>query len=160
MRLEGAAPPPPLSAAAGALLLILADRETPVWLAADVSGSSVPKWLTFHTNAALVVEADAAVYAVGSWAEIGEIGRFAIGTPEHPDRSTTLVVEVPQLRGGASLRLSGPGVSGSRLFSPELPADAAEALASNHARFPLGVDVFFTSGCDVAALPRSTKVEH
>ncbi|MEO0504120.1 MAG: phosphonate C-P lyase system protein PhnH, partial [Pseudomonadota bacterium] len=36
---------------------------------------------------------------------------------------------------------------------PDLPA-----LQQNAALFPLGLDFFFTSGADLAALPRSTKV--
>jgi alpha-D-ribose 1-methylphosphonate 5-triphosphate synthase subunit PhnH len=50
--------------------------------------------------------------------------------------------------------LEGPGIeTQARLDLPD-PA----AFRRNHARFPLGLDFFFTCGDRLAAVPRSTRV--
>ena len=79
--------------------------------------------------------------------------KYAIGTSEYPDRSATLIVEsTALLASGATLR--GPGIDSQAALSlPEVTA-----FQSNHALFPLGLDFIFTSGNDIAALPRSTEV--
>ena len=37
--------------------------------------------------------------------------RFALGTSEYPDRSTTLVLQVDRFGGGEGLSLAGPGIA-------------------------------------------------
>lgn len=148
----GVAPPAPLSNAAGALLLTLCDPDTGVYLAGAADTETVRKWLGFHTGAPLV-SADRADFAVGSWADLLPLDHYRIGTPEFPDRSTTLIVEMPQITGsGATLR--GPGIKDmAHLSLPDTPAMQRNAML-----YPLGLDFFLTSGSQVAALPRSTQI--
>jgi alpha-D-ribose 1-methylphosphonate 5-triphosphate synthase subunit PhnH len=149
----GAAPPAPLSVAAGTLLLTLADGTTPVHLAGHADCDAVRGWITFHTGAPLV-PAEAAVFALGRWADLAPQGRFAIGTPEYTDRAATLIVEVPVLKAEGPA-LTGPGIrTRARLTLPD-----PEAFRANHALFPLGFDAFLTCGNRLAGLPRSTRVE-
>jgi alpha-D-ribose 1-methylphosphonate 5-triphosphate synthase subunit PhnH len=149
----GAQPPAPLSVAAGVLLLSLTDGTTPVHLAGRLDCPALCDWITFHTGAPLV-GASEAMFALGDWAALQPLGRFAIGTPEYPDRSATLIVEVPALA-ATGARLSGPGIQdAAHLSLPELAA-----FAENHARYPLGWDAFLTTGDRLAGLPRSTRVE-
>ncbi|MCA3521293.1 MAG: phosphonate C-P lyase system protein PhnH [Rhodobacter sp.] len=151
--IAGARPPAPLSVAAGTLLLTLADGTTPVHLAGDIDCDALRGWITFHTAAPLV-PAEAAVFAVGRWADLTPARRFAIGTPEYPDRAATLIVEMPVLKAEGPV-LTGPGIRDrARLTLPE-----PEAFRANHALFPLGFDTFLTCGNRVAGLPRSTRVE-
>ena len=82
--------------------------------------------------------------------------RFALGTSEYPDRSTTLVLQVDRFGGGEGLSLAGPGIAGVRTFSAApLPADLHDRLVANRALFPRGVDLILVSADSVAALPRS-----
>ena len=149
----GATPPVPLSVAAGTLLLTLADGTTPVHLVGDADCDALRGWITFHTGAPLVA-AEAAVFAVGRWAALVPLGRFAIGTPDYPDRAATLIIEMPALETEGSV-LTGPGIrTQARLTLPD-----PEAFRANHALFPLGFDAFLTCGNRVAGLPRSTRVE-
>jgi len=151
--LEGARPPAPASAAAGALLLTLCDAETGVHLAGAHDTRALRDWLAFHTGAP-VVPADKADFALGTWAALLPLERYAVGTSEYPDRSATLIVEMGALAAeGAAL--SGPGIRGTA----ELSLPDAGAMRENAARFPLGLDFFLTCGGRVAALPRSTRVE-
>jgi len=150
--LKGAKPPAPLSTAAGVLALTLCDPDTPLYLAGSVDTPSVREWLTFHTGAPLTGP-EHCMFAIGDWAGLAPLERFPLGTPEYPDRSATLIVEVPELRAkGATL--SGPGIRDTAAVSlPEVAAFQQNATA-----FPLGLDFFFTCGADVAGLPRTTKV--
>ncbi len=151
--LAGAVPPAPLSVAGGVLLLTLADGTTPVHLAGPWDCPLLRDWITFHCAAPLVA-AEAAVFAVGDWAALQPVERFAIGRADYPDRAATLVVEMPALTASGA-RLTGPGIAVDALLS--LPDVAA--LAANRALFPLGFDTFLTCGDRLAGVPRSTRVE-
>lgn len=150
--LHGPEAPPPLTPAAAAVLLTLADRSTPLYLAPSHDTPAVREWAAFHTGAPLV-EAEAAMFAVGDWAALQPLDRFAIGTPDYPDRSATLIVALPGLSPGPSV-LTGPGIR--KAASLRLPDPAA--FAANHARYPRGWDAILTADAMIAAIPRSTEV--
>ncbi|MEO0371043.1 MAG: phosphonate C-P lyase system protein PhnH [Pseudomonadota bacterium] len=150
--IQGAAPPAPLSNAAGSVLLTLCDTDTPVHLAGEADTKDVRAWLAFHTGAPITGPAHC-MFAYGTWEALTPLSTYPIGTPDYPDRSTTLIVECPELVQAGS-RLKGPGIKTTASLSlPEL-----EAFQTNNALFPLGIDFIFTSGRTVAALPRSTEV--
>ncbi|WP_146348233.1 phosphonate C-P lyase system protein PhnH [Falsiphaeobacter marinintestinus] len=150
--LTGATPPAPLSQAAAILLLTLCDPDTGVYLAGPCDCEAVRGWLRFHTGAPFVGPAQAD-FAVGAWDDLLPIDRFRIGTPEYPDRSTTLIVEMPLLDAqGAVLR--GPGIKDRATLS--LPD--VRAMQDNSVLYPLGLDFFLTCADRVAALPRSTQI--
>lgn len=150
--LAGARPPAPVSQAAGALLLTLCDPETGVYLAGDHDRAEVREWITFHCAAPLVGP-ERADFALGTWEALQPVGAYRIGTPEYPDRSATLIVEVPALSPSGA-RLTGPGIETEAALSlPELAA-----FRANAARFPLGFDCYFTCADRLAGLPRSTRV--
>lgn len=150
---EGAAPPAPMSIAAGVLALTLLDAETPVYLAGALDCPAVRDWITFHTGAPFAGR-EFCSFAFGSWSDLMPLDGYRIGTSDYPDRSATLVVEHPDLRAeGVTLR--GPGIQDTAALNLPDPG----LMAGNAAQFPLGVDFFFTCGCALAALPRSTKPE-
>jgi alpha-D-ribose 1-methylphosphonate 5-triphosphate synthase subunit PhnH len=164
----GAVPPAGLSVAAGVLLLTLTDAETRLWLPERLRNGPVAEWLRFHTNAPFVCGRGQAMFAVGFWDELMPLedwppnnwppNNWPGGEPAYPDRSATLIVEVTALEGGPVLDLSGPGIDGAAQVAPVLPDDAAAALKANAARFPLGLDFFFTAGDRLIGLPRSTRI--
>lgn len=150
--LAGATPPLPLSVAAGVLILTLCDGTTPVHLAGDHDSSAVRDWITFHTAAPLK-DAVSASFAIGTWDALQPVARFCAGTPDYPDRSATLIVEMAHLSAKGPA-LSGPGIQHiTRLSLPE-----TAAFQANRAQYPLGFDCFFTAGTQLAGLPRSTHV--
>ncbi|MBO9448703.1 phosphonate C-P lyase system protein PhnH [Tropicibacter sp. R16_0] len=150
--LTGAQAPAPLSQAAATLLLTLCDPETGVFLAGEADTPDVRQWLTFHTGAPLV-DAGRADFAVGTWTDLQPINAYRIGTSEYPDRSATLIVECAELLQNGAV-LSGPGIKDTaHLNLPDIPA-----FQANSTLYPLGLDFFFTSGTQVAALPRSTQI--
>ena len=150
--IAGAAPPAPLSVAAGVLILMLCDGTTPVHLAGAHDCAAVRAWITFHTGAAFCGAA-AAGFAIGTWDALTPADRFATGTPDYPDRSATLIVEMRELA-PTGARLTGPGIQDHAFLS--LPETAA--FQANRALFPMGFDCFLTAGCQLAGLPRSAHV--
>jgi alpha-D-ribose 1-methylphosphonate 5-triphosphate synthase subunit PhnH len=160
-RLAGIAAPAPLSPTAAAIALTLLDYETPFWLDAPLAAApEVARWMSFHTGAPLTRDPAAAAFAfLADSAASPPFASFAPGSPEYPDRSTTLVLQVERLREGEGLILRGPGIAGSRrLAASPLPADFLDRLADNRAQFPRGVDVLLAAADAVAALPRSLRV--
>ena len=149
-RLAGAAPPAPLSPAAGALLLTLCYRTTPLHLAGPCDAPGVRAWVAFHCGAPLVA-AEAAAFACGPWAALLPLGRFPMGTPDYPDRSATLIVEMAALAAEGT-RLTGPGIEAEAWLTLPAPLDPGARA------YPLGLDLFLTAGDRVAALPRSTRI--
>ena len=149
----GAEPPAPVSVAAGVVLLTLCDRTTPLHLAGDMDSAALRDWIGFHIGAPLV-SAEEASFALGRWPDLQPVSRFAIGQPDYPDRSATLIVECDRLTPHGPA-LTGPGIETVAWLS--LPETAA--FRANRALFPLGFDTIFTSGDRLAALPRSTRVE-
>lgn len=153
--------PAPLSPTTAAVLLALADYETSIWL--DETLADVPAigaFLRFHTGARLVSERCTADFAViADPPRLPPLVSFAQGTPEYPDRSTTLIIQVETLVvGGWSLR--GPGILDRAVFSATpLPTDFPQQFAGNRQGFPCGVDLVFATRTEIAALPRSTRIE-
>jgi alpha-D-ribose 1-methylphosphonate 5-triphosphate synthase subunit PhnH len=155
------APPAPLGIAAAALALTLLDFETPFWLDPTlVAAPEVDGWLRFHTGAPRIADPISAAFAfIVEPAAMAGFDAFGLGSIEYPDGATTLVLEVETLREGDAFHLTGPGIKGSRsLAAAPLPADFAERMAENRARFPRGVDLVLTCGRRLAALPRSINL--
>ena len=153
--------PPGVAAASWALCLTLLDRDTPLWLDRWARRAGLPETLRFHRGTPLVDEAGAAQFAlVLDGGEMPRLDAFALGTDEAPERSATLIVEVRELCGHSGWRLGGPGIAGeARLSAHPLPADFATQWRGNHALFPRGIDVILARGGEIAALPRSTRLE-
>ena len=149
----GAVPPAPLSVAAGGILLTLCDPETPVHLAGEADCAAVRDWITFHTGAPLVGR-ERTAFVVSTWTDLLPLEGYPMGLAEYPDRSATLIVELDVLETRGA-RLTGPGIEREAALS--LPETAA--FRANAARYPLGLDFVFTCGDQVAALPRTTRVE-
>jgi alpha-D-ribose 1-methylphosphonate 5-triphosphate synthase subunit PhnH len=149
-----------LSAAATAYLLTLADRDTPVWLAEPFDRPDVGNFLRFHAGASIVAQRNQATFAVLAAATPAPFDAFNLGTDAYPDRSATLIVEVPGLTGGPMRQWHGPGIDRRAAVAVAgLSDDFWQDWAANHGLFPCGVDIVFTAGTELCALPRSIAVE-
>ncbi|ARQ02507.1 phosphonate C-P lyase system protein PhnH [Pseudorhodoplanes sinuspersici] len=155
-------PPAPLSGGAAATILTLLDYETPVWLdAALADANDVSLWLRFHTGAPITHDPQQAAFAlIADAANAPDFMGFALGAPDYPDRSTTLILQVESLSSGPSIALKGPGIDGVQMLSARpLPEDFVHRMTDNRALFPRGVDVLLLTDNAVAAVPRSTRIE-
>ena len=148
-RVAGAEAPAPLSSAAAVLALTLCDPDTPVWLAESLEVPVIRDWFSFHIGAPFVARGEA-MFAFGRWDELLPVTDFRIGSPEYPDRSATLIVELDAF--GRAHRLTGPGVRDYAMLSvPDLAM-----FQTNAKLFPLGLDFFLCSGDRLAGVPRTT----
>jgi alpha-D-ribose 1-methylphosphonate 5-triphosphate synthase subunit PhnH len=158
---RGLAPPAGLSPAAAAAILTLADFETPVWIAPSfAAGGEAVAYLKFHTGAPLAASPDQAAFAlIDLERDRLDLKSFAQGSPDYPDRSTTVIAETRSLATGPGMRISGPGVSGTAEigFGPT-PGDFLAQWEANRSTFPLGVDLILTHGTELAVLPRSVRL--
>lgn len=153
-------PPAPLYPATAAVLLTLADFETRVWLDQPLANhADVSAFLTFHTGAQLTSDLAEATFAVISDVPaMPLLSDFAQGTPEYPDRSATVLIQISELA-DSGLRLRGPGIeTEGRLAVTPSPHALAEQLRHNRSAFPCGVDLIFATDTKIAALPRSVHV--
>lgn len=115
------APEPPvgLDRAAGAVALTLFDFETPVWLDRNLDDGPAASWIRFHASCPLVDTPSEAAFAIlTDVAAAPPLSAFNQGDAKYPDRSTTLVIQVPALIGGCAVVLEGPGVKGRATLAP------------------------------------------
>ena len=153
--------PSGLTHAAAALALTLFDHDTPVWLdPALAAAPDVAVWLKFHTGAPVVTETAKASFAlIRDCALLPDLGSFALGSGEYPDRSTTLILQVASLGEGAAYELRGPGIQGTAMLRAAIaPDDLFDRLAINKELFPRGIDVVLVHDDGMAAIPRTTRI--
>jgi alpha-D-ribose 1-methylphosphonate 5-triphosphate synthase subunit PhnH len=144
-----------------AMALTLFDHDTPVWLDGRMSATAdVGKWLKFHTSAPVIADASIASFAlVGDPENLLALDRFAFGSNEYPDRSTTLILQVESLTDGPAVELQGPGIDGSTALRASIqPRDLFERLSVNAALFPRGIDVMLVHDDSIVAIPRTTRL--
>jgi alpha-D-ribose 1-methylphosphonate 5-triphosphate synthase subunit PhnH len=144
-----------------AIALTLFDQDTPLWLDPQISGTSdVTKWLKFHTGAPVIADSSVCSFAlVGDARALPGLDRFAFGSNEYPDRSTTLILQVESLTQGPVLELRGPGIDGTAVLRAAIqPADLFARLEINRTLFPRGIDVVLVHDDNIVAIPRTTRL--
>ena len=140
------------------VLLALTDDDTPVWW--QQPDTATAQWLRFHTGAPISENPATAVFAVSCCtAGLPALDRFAAGTADAPEHSTTLLIEVPSLEAGPGVEWRGPGIADVQMVRiAGLPDGFWTQWQANHAAFPQGVDIVFTCANAVLGLPRTTRV--
>ncbi len=144
-----------------AIALTLFDHDTPLWLDPLMSETSeVTKWLKFHTGAPVIADSSICSFAlIGDARSLPGLDRFAFGSSEYPDRSTTLILQVESLTQGSVRELRGPGIDGVAMLQATIqPTDLFERLAVNAALFPRGIDVMLVHDDAIVAIPRTTRL--
>jgi len=149
-----------LHTAACALLLALLDQDSRLWLSPAAAAGGAAARLKLHTGcsmAAFPSEADFAL--VAGVEELPPLEAFTAGSQEYPERSATVVLQVAAIL-ESGWRLTGPGVRNeTRLSVPALGDGFVHQWERNRARFPRGVDLYFSCGDRLCGLPRTTRIE-
>ena len=144
-----------------AIALTLFDHDTPLWLDPRMAESTdVLKWLKFHTGAPVIQDSSIAAFAlISDGVLLPPLERFALGTNEYPDRSTTVIIQVESLDSGQNFELRGPGIDSVAMLQASIkPFDLFEQLRFNETLFPRGIDVVLVADDAVVAIPRTTRV--
>ncbi len=149
-----------LDAAASALLLALLDPDTRLWLSPGAAAGGAAASLKFHTGCSMAAFPREADFALVSCAEeLPSLEAFSAGSPEYPERSASVVLQVPAIL-QSGWRLTGPGIrSEVRLSVPALGDGFLPQWERNRERFPRGVDLYFACGELLCGLPRTTRLE-
>lgn len=144
-----------------AFLLALADLDTPVWLDERLRTGDLSDYLRFHTGAEITSERSAASFALFAKGYDGAyMTDFAIGLDAYPERSTTLLIQVPDFTSGAPHRVCGPGIQTTEILRPSgLEPKFWTEWHMNQTLYPCGLDVVLVAGHDLIGLPRSVREE-
>lgn len=151
--------PAPLNMASAAIFLALADFSTPVWTDSSDSAETY-SWFRFHCCADIVINSQDALFAVitdpGS---MPDLSSFNNGTDQRPDLSTTLIIQASGLSWKKGRKISGPGMQRPVNLNAEgIPEKFWIQRRAMEKSFPNGLDVFFTCGDSLVALPRTAAV--
>jgi alpha-D-ribose 1-methylphosphonate 5-triphosphate synthase subunit PhnH len=144
-----------------AIALTLFDHDTPLWLDPWMSETpEVTSWLKFHTGAPVIADSSICSFAlIGDARALPGLDRFAFGSNEYPDRSTTLILQVESLTQGPVLELRGPGIDGTAVLRATIqPTDLLQRLEINQPPFPRGIDVVLVHDETIVAIPRTTRL--
>ena len=143
-----------------ALALTLFDHGTPVHLDPVLDIAAVRDFLRFHCGAPLVEAPREAGFALIGNAAALDLAAFAPGDAERPERSTTVIIQVPGFLHGKPIRLVGPGVATTTsLVVDGLDGRFWQQWQENGALYPGGVDVVLAAPEAIAVLPRAVGVE-
>jgi len=154
-------PPPPLDPATAAAALTLIDNDTPLWIDWIADMPPLRAYLKFHCGCPITERSQTAAFAlVTDPANMPRLALFAQGVDLYPDRSATLLLQVPSLQEGPAVSLVGPGINGKETIrAAGLPDWFWNDWRLNAAQFPLGVDIILTCEKAVIGLPRSVLAE-
>ncbi|MFA5488290.1 MAG: phosphonate C-P lyase system protein PhnH [Candidimonas sp.] len=140
-----------------ALCLTLLDSATPVWVSRLLDTPALRANLSFHCASPFVSSREQAQFALLSEADLHDVSGFDPGSDRDPDRSCTIIAQLPALSGGQPGVWRGPGVDGQRKVTLPVPKSLFLERKAGRA-FPRGLDFIFTAGDSLLALPRSTRV--
>ena len=117
--------------------------------------------LRFHCGCPLAGgPGDARFAVIAAPGSMPPLSAFHAGSDQYPDRSATVLIQVPSFDDGPRVRLSGPGIKDqAALTVTGLPQDFWQQWAANGQLFPTGVDVILSCGAELVGLPRTITAE-
>ncbi|QHM71528.1 phosphonate C-P lyase system protein PhnH [Mixta intestinalis] len=139
-----------LSPAATALLSTLNEAEAPLWLDEKLNTPALRACLLQAHAAPLTDKLPAALALLHSDSDPSLATICAPGA--------TVILEVPALNGGLTLRLRGPGIQERRAIAPQLPPQTLAFLRE----WPMdgqGINLMLTCGEMLMVLPRTAQIE-
>jgi len=142
--------------ASAATCLTLLERETPVWIDIDQQNSAV-SWLQYRCQSSVVTEPCMANFAIVTQpVNMPDLEFFRVGTYDHPENATTVLVQVDDILPDADCKSFGLGIDQRpQLELRGLPEHFWHQWRQLSGRHPLGIDVFITCEDVLAALPKS-----
>jgi alpha-D-ribose 1-methylphosphonate 5-triphosphate synthase subunit PhnH len=154
------APPPPLFHTTAQLCVTLCDYDTPMWIEPRLRAAPVADYVCFQTGAPIRDDVEGARFIIcDAQSAAARLAAADQGTPEYPDHSATLIVQVESFRDACAVVLTGPGIAVEQEFAAAgIGEEFWQVAARNHALYPLGADVIFASPSAIAGLPRSIAI--
>lgn len=149
-----------LAPATAELCLCVLDRSTALWIDPELDSDAIGAFLRFHTGCETTRDPAAADFAILRRCQHPTIlSAFSAGTPEFPDRSCTVFIQADGLANDTGVPLQGPGIENTQRLTVGGAGPAFWSFVKqNNERYPLGIDIVFIAGDEIAGLPRSTRV--
>lgn len=145
------------------LALMLLDSEV-TFSVVDADAPSIEKMLSRLTYSRAVLSSEADFIFVPDYRSDSApaILSARCGNLVSPELGATLVLGIAPEDAGlvsSTLRLDGPGIQGTRLFSAGCHSSWVEARSFKNKEYPLGIDMIFAGPTGkVAALPRTSRI--
>ena len=141
--------------------MTLFDLKTPIWLERYLDTPDVRQFLSFHCGSPIAAHPGEAAFAMLSIDEAAtRIKNYHVGTPEYPDRATTLLIQTPSLSGGPAVEVIGPGIPDRRIIEATgLGADFWNRRDAINALFPTGLDIVLVDPWRIVGLPRTAQMQ-
>ena len=150
--------PSELTSSCASACLTLLDLETSVWLQPCLP-ESVRSWLLFHTGCRFTTDPNTADFAIIVDVESApDLDQFGYGTPEYPEASTSLLMQIPSMEGGPEVTLKGPGILEEIAIAPPLAAEFWQQWQEMTPEYPLGLDIWFFADEQILGLPRTSRL--
>ena len=86
------------------------------------------------------------------------LDQFCYGTPEYPEASTSLLLQIPSMEGGPEVMLKGPGILEEIAIAPPMAAEFWQQWQEMTPEYPLGLDVWFFADDQILGLPRTARL--
>ncbi|WP_163157612.1 phosphonate C-P lyase system protein PhnH [Bradyrhizobium uaiense] len=139
--------------------LCLLDGEVSAWLDPSFMTKDVEEFLRLRTGVSVSSHPRDVDFAlIGNASNMPDLQQFRAGTLLEPNRSATLLIQLPSLVGGVPILLCGPGIKTTISVSPAgLPSWFWSTWEVNATCFPAGVDVLLVDGENIVGLPRSVR---
>ncbi|MEM8543874.1 MAG: phosphonate C-P lyase system protein PhnH [Cyanobacteria bacterium P01_H01_bin.119] len=151
-------PPTALAPSIAAASLTLLDLETRLWLQPGLPSES-RNWLLFHTGCHFTEDPKQADFAlITDLNTAPQLDAFNFGSPEYPEASTSLLIQLSGLSSGNSVRLAGPGIQGAIAVSIPIRSRFWQQWQAMTANYPLGLDIWCFAHNQVLGLPRSSRI--
>lgn len=145
-----------LSSAASALLLTREEGADTLWLDPQIDSAALRSTLHFCTGMPLVSACNASLAL--SHARANPEPATLMARQAAAGHNRTLIIELPGLNGGLTLRLSGDGLRETRAVAPQLPPAVLAYLREHPHPGRQRSDLIFTCGETLMALPHTVRV--
>jgi alpha-D-ribose 1-methylphosphonate 5-triphosphate synthase subunit PhnH len=133
----------------------LVDRECRVWCADAALAARVAAMGAQRAEAGA---ADHIFMAGLDSRALDLIAQVPVGSDLYPDEGATVIIPA-RFGSGVQLRLTGPGIETETVIAVDGIDPGFWPLRAARCRYPMGFDLFLTSGAQVLGLPRSTLIE-
>lgn len=172
---------PTFNNATVACLLALCDQDTPVYIDERLGSADLNRSIAFHTQSKITKQLSEAHFAfLDESVELEALQQLNIGTDISPETAALAIIQIKQLpvvshdpnsscnlssqsgpsqAGQTILRLTGPGILGSRTLKTVLPVDLLTYLIEWRKGFPKGGDFLLTHQNHMIGIARTTQLE-
>ena len=83
-----------------------------------------------------------------------------LGDLVNPNKSSTIIAEVPSIEYGNEIELRGPGIKECNMISINIKGNWIEERAERNIEYPIGIDgIFIDKVGNLIGLPRTTQVK-